>query len=159
MNDLSIIITVIAALIVGFMIGRGSKYDPPRELACDDPTTVDALKDEIERLNRIKSRTRQVELVAANAQLLADNKLLQTLVPTLDQREDANRYRYLRDTSRGLYRVEEERRGYRSTYPNAPQERWFEHVGWCVEGGDEHSTMDAAVDSARGVLNAQDTPT
>jgi hypothetical protein len=75
------------------------------------------------------------------------------------QCDDAARYRYLRDNNRGLYRVEEERRGYRSTHPDAPRERWFEHVGWCVEGGDEYPTMDEAVDSARGVLNDQDTST
>jgi hypothetical protein len=65
---------------------------------------------------------------------------------------DAKRYQWLKDNNATVIMVETEKRGYRSTMPNAPKERWFEFEGWTVSTlpilHESYKTMDEAIDAA-----------
>lgn len=77
--------------------------------------------------------------------------LWQRLLPII---QDAERYDFLRSNNAVVLECVAERRGFRSTAPNASREVWSEHEGWTVSTlsmmVDPFETMDAAVDAARG---------
>lgn len=66
--------------------------------------------------------------------------------------QDAERYDFLRSNNAVVLECVAERRGFRSTAPNASREVWSEHEGWTVSTlpitDGPYNTMDEAVDAA-----------
>jgi hypothetical protein len=64
-------------------------------------------------------------------------------------RLDAERLSFLIDNGLWFVPLEEQKRGYRSTMPDARKEMWFERVGWMVNNANkEHETVRDAIDAA-----------
>jgi hypothetical protein len=98
----------------------------------------------------LKARLAAAESQYGNAALR--EMLLEKTARLAEVERDAERYRWLRENDAVVIRVETERRGYRSTEPDAPWERWYEFVGWTVSTlpiDQSFPTMDAAIDAAR----------
>lgn len=71
--------------------------------------------------------------------------------------EDAARWRHLVENNLTVLEVTQQRRGFRSTAPNACRETWTEHVGWTVSNlpiDAEYPSMAAAVDASRRIWRA-----
>jgi hypothetical protein len=66
---------------------------------------------------------------------------------------DAERYRWLREKDATVIKIENEKRGFRTTLPDAKWEKWYEFSGYSVStmplGTIELETMDQAIDEAR----------
>ena len=66
-------------------------------------------------------------------------------------KKDGDRWRYLVDNKANIVTVENEKRGYRSTMPNAVWERWYEFEGYMISTSTTNETFktyDEAIDSA-----------
>ena len=66
-------------------------------------------------------------------------------------KKDGERWRYLVDNKANIVTVENEKRGYRSTMPNAVWERWSEFEGYMISTSTTNETFktyDEAIDNA-----------
>ena len=66
-------------------------------------------------------------------------------------KKDGDKWRYLVDNKANIVTVENEKRGYRSTMPNAVRERWYEFEGYMISTSTTNETFktyDEAIDNA-----------
>ncbi len=69
---------------------------------------------------------------------------------------DTERLDWMERTQTPVYRCTVEKRGYRSTLPDAQREVWHEFTGWaCSIAAPEQPTIREAIDAA---MNAQTVP-
>jgi hypothetical protein len=67
-------------------------------------------------------------------------------------KKDADRLKFLIDNDLWFTPLEEQKRGYRSTMPDAKPEIWFERIGWMVSNqNQEYKTVIEAIDKAKGI--------
>ena len=82
----------------------------------------------------------------------AQQKVITTLRAELEKaKKDAEKWRYLVDNKANIITVENEKRGYRSTMPNAVWERWSEFEGYMISTSTTNETFktyDEAIDNA-----------
>jgi hypothetical protein len=70
-------------------------------------------------------------------------------------KKDGDKWRYLVDNKANIVTVENEKRGYRSTMPNAVRERWYEFEGYMISTSTTNETFktyDEAIDNAMKVM-------
>jgi len=64
-------------------------------------------------------------------------------------KKDADRLKFLIDNDLWFTPLEEQKRGYRSTMPDAKPEIWFQRIGWMVSNqNQEYKTVIEAIDKA-----------